>query len=245
MFKKKVRCLIPIPEDCRTLNKGSDENSNVLYIQVLEKIRLWILKGYIKEGEYLPSEREIAALFDVSRMPVTQALKILEFLGVVRFIRGKGFCVKSINLHHIIKCIGFMVMSEQNGITDIQEAREGIEVQAATLAAQRRTDEDITRATAALAEMEARIVHGKSAAQASLSFHEELVKASHNDILVKVNDFLLEMLKSSRQETLRDPAQLTLAVQQHRQILQAVIDRDSEKAGMLMREHLRVLPTHH
>ena len=127
--------MITIPEDCRKLNKGSDENSNVLYIQVLEKIRLWILKGYIKEGEYLPSEREIAALFDVSRMPVTQALKILEFLGVVRFIRGKGFCVKSINLHNIIKCIGFMVMSEENDITDIQEAREGIEVQAASLAA--------------------------------------------------------------------------------------------------------------
>lgn len=238
--------MLTIPEECRKLNKTSDENANVLYIQVLEKIRLWILKGYIKEGEYLPSERDLATLFDVSRMPVTQALKILEFLGVVRFIRGKGFCVKSINLHHIIKCIGFMVMSEQNGISDIQEAREGIEVQAATLAAERRTDEDISEAAAALAEMETRILHGKNnVTEASLRFHEALVRASHNDILVKVNDFLLEMLKSSRQETLRDTAQLSLAVQQHRGILQAVIEQDGERAAMLMREHLRVLPTHH
>ena len=238
--------MLTIPEECRKLNKTSDENANVLYIQVLEKIRLWILKGYIKEGEYLPSERDLATLFDVSRMPVTQALKILEFLGVVRFIRGKGFCVKSINLHHIIKCIGFMVMSEQNGISDIQEAREGIEVQAATLAAERRTDEDISEAAAALAEMETRILHGKNnVTEASLRFHEALVSASHNDILVKVNDFLLEMLKSSRQETLRDTAQLSLAVQQHRGILQAVIEQDGERAAMLMREHLRVLPTHH
>ena len=49
--------MITIPEDCRTLNKGSDENSNVLYIQVLEKIRLWILKGYIKDAEHITRQQ--------------------------------------------------------------------------------------------------------------------------------------------------------------------------------------------
>ena len=71
----------------------------------------------------------------------------------------------------------------------------------------------ITRATAALAEMEARITHGQSAAQASLSFHEELVKASHNDILVKVNDFLLEMLKNIVDVCWEEPLALQAAQQ--------------------------------
>ncbi|OXS28803.1 MAG: hypothetical protein BCS36_05905 [Desulfovibrio sp. MES5] len=237
--------MISIPEESRKLNKLSDQNSGVLYIQVLEKIRLWILNGYVKEGEYLPSERELAALFDVSRMPVTQALKILEFLGVVCFVRGKGFCVKNIDLHHIINCIGFMVLPAQNSINDIQEVRESIEVQAATLAALRRTDEDLAEAEGALAEMEARCARGDNVAEASLRFHGALVRASHNDVLVKVNDFLLELLRSTRLETLRDKAQLDLAIAQHRGILKAVTERNSEKAGTLMREHLRVLPTHH
>ncbi len=80
-----------IPPEEQELNKLMDKSSEVLYAQIVERIRVWIIKGYLKEGDTLPSERELAQMFDVSRMPVSQALKILEFLGVVQHIRGKAF----------------------------------------------------------------------------------------------------------------------------------------------------------
>jgi GntR family transcriptional repressor for pyruvate dehydrogenase complex len=228
--------LVP-PEEIQ-LSKVVDDNANHLYIQVLEKLRSWILRGYLQEGQFLPSERELAELFDVSRMPVAHALKILEFLGVVQFIRGKGFCIKKIDLHHIIKCVGFLVLPPENGPTAILEARKAIEPQCAQLAAQRHTAEDITEAEYAIVEMEYKIAKDDDASDLSLKFHSALVVASHNEILIKINDFLFEILKLTRQTTLRDKKRRVKSLAQHKEILEAVKAHNSTLAGELMLAHL-------
>lgn len=225
------------PEEVR-LRKVVDDNSNHLYIQVIEKLRSWILRGYLQEGQFLPSERELAVMFNVSRMPVAQALKILEFLGVVQFVRGKGFCIKKIDIHHIIKCVGFLVRPPDNEQTDVLEARKVIEPQSAQLSAQRHTPEDIAEAESAIAEMEYRIAKGDDLSDVSIKFHSALVAASHNEVLIKINDFLFEILRLTRQTTLRDKNRQVKSLEQHKKILEAVKARDSKLAGELMSAHL-------
>jgi len=132
-----------IPPEEQELNKLMDKSSEMLYTQIVERIRMWIIKGYLKEGDTLPSERDLAQMFDVSRMPVSQALKILEFLGVVQHVRGKGVCVKKIDMHQLLNNIGFLMLDPQRGLPDLFEARRAIEVHAAKLASQRRTKADL------------------------------------------------------------------------------------------------------
>jgi GntR family transcriptional repressor for pyruvate dehydrogenase complex len=242
-MEKAGAFFLGIPAEEIRLNKLTDEKSAHFYMQVIEKIRSWILSGYIKEGEFLPSERDLAAMFDVSRMPVAQALKILEFLGVVHFIRGKGFCVRKIDIHHIIKCIGFMVLSPANGHTDVLETRRAIETQSVRLAAQRHTVEDIVEAEVAISEMEYKIARGDDVNEVSMRFHSALVTASHNEILIKINDFMFELLKLTRRITLRDRSRQIQSLAQHKEILEAVKNRNSELAGELMLAHLQGVHT--
>jgi GntR family transcriptional repressor for pyruvate dehydrogenase complex len=211
----------------------------VLYSQIVERIRLWIIKGYLKKGDILPSERELAEMFGVSRMPVSQALKILEFLGVVHHVRGKGICIKDIDINHVLNNIGFfLIMDPQRGLHDLYEAREAIEIQAARLAARRRTQEDLDAIEDALLEMERNIIMEKDVKNASLRFHSAIIKASGNDVLIKVNEFLMEWLKYSREKSLKEVSNQDDALKYHRQIFLAIQEQNEDRAGAAMREHL-------
>ncbi|HWR31396.1 MAG TPA: winged helix-turn-helix domain-containing protein, partial [Negativicutes bacterium] len=79
--------------DIQPINRDGNNETDALYMQIVERIRQWILKGQLKDGDLLPSERDLAQMFDVSRVPVREALKVLEFLGAVKHVRGKGVYV--------------------------------------------------------------------------------------------------------------------------------------------------------
>ena len=237
MGQMESQLFIAPPEEIR-LSKAVDDNSHLLYIQVVEKLRSWILCGYLQEGQFLPSERDLAAMFDVSRMPVAQAIKILEFLGVVQFIRGKGFCIRKIDIHYIIKCLGFLVLSPDNGQADILEARRAIEPQSAQLAALRHTAEDLVEIESTITEMEYKILKGDDVSAVSMKFHSALVAASHNEILIKINDFLSDILSLTRETSLRDKSSQVKSLEQHKKILEALKTRNAKLAGELMLVHL-------
>ena len=230
-----------IPAEDQELNKLVDKSSEMLYSQIVERMRIWIMKGYLKEGDMLPSERELAQMFDVSRMPVSQALKILEFLGVAQHVRGKGYCVQKINIHHVLNNIGFLVLDPQRGLHDLYEAREAIEIQAARLAAQRRTQDDLDSMEDALLEMERNITMKRDVKDASVRFHSALISAAGNEVLIKINEFLMEMLRYSRQESLKEVSNQEIALAYHKQIFQAVKEQDGDRASADMQEHLRGL----
>jgi GntR family transcriptional repressor for pyruvate dehydrogenase complex len=231
----------PIPQEEQELNKLSEKNSEVLYGQIVDRIRTWIMKGYFKEGEALPSEREMAELFNVSRMPVSQALKILEYLGVVQHIRGKGVCVQHLDIKHLLNNIGFLVLDPQSGLKDLLEAREAIEIQAVRLAVQRRTQQDLDAMEDALLEMERNIIMKKDVSDASIRFHSAIIAAANNDVMVKVNEFLMTLLRFSRQKSLKESAAQDIALHRHKRIFQAIKEQDADEAVNVMLEHLREL----
>ncbi|WP_088225171.1 FCD domain-containing protein [Desulfosporosinus sp. FKB] len=223
------------------LSKTTDKSS--LYIQIVERIRHWIIKGYLKDGDVLPSERELAKILGVSRMPVNQALKILEYLGAIQYVRGKGVCVRNLDIHQLLNNIGFLTLDPANSLKNLFEVREAIEVKAAWLAAQRRSNDDLDDIEDPILEMERNILMNKDIENSSLRFHSAIIKASQNDILVKINDFLSELLLFSRKETLNDSNNRDKALDYHKNIFRAIKDKNSESAALLMEKHLKVLAT--
>ena len=161
-------------------------------MQIVERIRTCIQEGQFKEGDPLPSERELAQLFDVSRVPVREALKILAFMGVIEYVKGKGSFVKRLSMSNMLENIDFLLMSPLHTMVDLFEAREAIELQATRLAAQRRSEEDIYAIKAVIAEMESNIKMGIDVYDASMKFHSAIIAASHNTVLVKINEFLAD-----------------------------------------------------
>jgi GntR family transcriptional repressor for pyruvate dehydrogenase complex len=227
---------IPINQ-LQTLNK-SKKAADALYAQIVSRIQQWVREGDLKEGDPLPSERELADVFDVSRVPVREALKTLEFLGVVQHVRGKGVIVKRVTINHVLNHIDFLLVDPLSTLQDLFEVREAIEVQAAGLAAKRRTKEDIEEMDNALIETELHILRNREIDNASLRFHTALITAAHNNISLKVNESLLDVLRYSRQATLKSRKQRMASLRAHRRIFEAVRDRDPEAAKVAMLDHL-------
>ncbi|MCR6544567.1 FadR/GntR family transcriptional regulator [Dehalobacterium formicoaceticum] len=229
---------ISIPDEELELNKMTKKNSEMLYFQVVERIREWIMKGYLKEGDILPSERELAQMLNVSRMPVSQALKILEFLGAIQYVRGKGVIVKKIDINYLLSNIGFLLFDPENSLHDLFEARDAIEIKAVQLAVQNRTKKDMDIMEDAIMEMERNIIMKKDVGNASIRFHSAIIAASGNDIIIKINEILMEPLKYSRKLSLKEILQQNTALSYHKELFQAIKEQDVEKATLAMHEHL-------
>lgn len=218
--------------------KTAERQNDNLYSKIVDDIRLSIRNGDLKVGDKLLPERELAIHYDVSRVPVREALKILEFLGVIEQVRGKGVFIKKIEMKQVLSHIDFMIKDPEAALVDLFEAREAIETQAVYLAAIRHTEEDLALLQEAVIEMQINIELGKEVEKASVKFHTAVIAASHNQVLITINDLLSDLLSLSRQYSLKDPKRHTIALNYHRNIFIAIRDKDPEKAKALMYEHL-------
>lgn len=216
----------------------TEKPSGALYVQIVERIRQWIQNGQLKEGDPLPSERELAQIFTVSRVPVREALKSLEFLGAVQQVRGKGVFVKKINMRQVLENVNFLLPDRALNLHELFEVREAIECQATRLAAVRHTEEDIVAMEDAIDEMARNIARHKDVLETSGRFHSALMDAAHNVVLKRIADFIANMFAYARQQALIDPRDHKIALRYHKEILLSIREGDADRAVTIMQRHL-------
>ncbi len=193
-------------------------------------------------GEKLPSETELIARYGVSRTVVREALSKLQAMGLVETRHGVGTFVRG------MQDAPFVVTSEQlvtlNEVLAVLELRMGIEVEAAGLAALRRSARDLKQMQSAIAEFEDAIVQGRDAIEADYKFHRAIASATRNEHFLGLMNTLGSSLipRSRAQNTdyrlpeVRD--YLTGVNGEHRLILEAIRSGDPEAARGAMRIHL-------
>ena len=184
------------------------DGSGRFYEYVIDNIRQMIADGELQAGQKLPSERELAEKFNVSRVPIREALKILEYMGVLDSSPGDGTYVKNTSAQSLVSKMNFSFDATADTIRDLLELRIVLETFAAYHAAQRRTDEDIASIQKLLRDMrEAKKVNDgteesvQNLRKLSHGFHQALVRAAHNAVLSSVYEYLYELLDISRQFT--------------------------------------------
>lgn len=227
-----------LTEPREALDRSTSSGGSMLYTQIFHKIRQWIREGKLKEGDMLPSERDLAQLFDVSRVPVREALKILEFTGIAEQIRGKGLFIKKISVNNLISNIDFVLMDSEQTLLELFEAREGIEIQAAALAAQRWNETDMANMEAAIASMERQLRTGEEILDTSMSFHTAVIAASHNKAMWEINLYISDWLHLARERIYRQSLVHEEGLLHHKQILECIRLHDSDGAAQKMKEHL-------
>ncbi|MBG0777540.1 MAG: FadR family transcriptional regulator [Desulfovibrionaceae bacterium] len=229
---------MPIPLKDQELPKSGEQTPNALSDQVVDRLRLWIKQGHLQEGDVLPSERELAKIFNVSRMPIRGALNTLKFLGVVQQVRGEGLVIKKIDVSEVINNIDFLLVNSLESLHELFEVRKVLEGHAALLAATRRTQEDLESIEDTLLEMERGIQLNRNVDISSSHFHTAIAKASHNNILIKINNFLAELLHYSFAESLKDTSRHEISLKRHKEIFQRIKEGDADGANAIMQRHL-------
>ena len=205
-------------------------------------IRL-IAESGLKPGDKLPPGDKLCETFDVSRTVVREAIASLKAEGRLRSLRGSGVYVSEPPK----PAGGSMFMEAPQDIAqvlDFIEFRISVEIEAAALAAERRTETNLLRMEQALVQFARRPVDHTLATDADRAFHRAIADATNN---VRFSLFVDEMgerliprraLRASFSDE-TDRAEFLDNIQaEHRRIFDAISDRQPDAARLAMRQHL-------
>lgn len=220
-----------------TIDTGRRETVVDAIVQGL--IRYIAQKG-LRAGDRLPPERELVRMVGASRLPLREALSVLKGLGIVEARHGKGVFVKPLDLGAIFGMLSPLLRTYgQIDIKQIFEVRLHLEASVAELAAASRSHENIQSLEQALEGMRASVHNRPVYIRHDMAFHRELAESTGNPIfgvfLASITDLLAEL-----QFLYRDEVEVReLAVDEHGRVLEAVRNRDPDRAKAAMQEHLR------
>ncbi|MGX6448062.1 FadR/GntR family transcriptional regulator [Patulibacter sp. S7RM1-6] len=194
----------------------------------VEGLRDQLAAGAWAVGERLPPEAALASDLGVGRSTLREAVRVLVDAGQLETRQGSGTFVRALEPPP-----EWEARVRRAAVLDVYEVREALEVQAARLAALRRTDEDLEAIDAALAGREARRgVLGEPFVDADLAFHAAVVAAARNPLLQEMFDSFLTVLRAALVEVVRDVAIDEVdTADAHAQLAAAIRDRDPEAAA--------------
>ncbi len=199
-----------------------------------------IREGRLLPGVKLPSENELAKTFGVSRSVVREAIAQLRSDGVVETRQGVGAFViepdKWVSLR-----IDAISLIDHEALRSLFELREPLEVVAAELAAERRTDQQMEAIDAALRDMNGAGKWTDQGVDADLRFHHAVAEAANSGyypvFLGYIADKISTAIKSARNKAvLEEIVEITIA--EHTRIRDAIAEQNVAAANRAMREHL-------
>lgn len=208
--------------------------------QVYEEILGHIVGGKYAEGGRLPAESELALAYAVSRPVVREALSRLRADGIVVSRHGSGSYVRRRPAPDFLKLAPIGSIAE---LMRCFEFRIGLEGEAASLAATRRTREDLAEMQAALRALGQVIRAGEVGAEADIRFHNAIARASKNKLFESAMQALsahtIQGMSLARNLSLRASlARMRLVQREHRRIFDAIRDEDPTAARDAMRAHI-------
>ena len=208
--------------------------------QLLSRIRA----GRLAPGTRIPSERELMAALGVGRSTIREALHGLALLGVIDIRHGQGAFVA--DRPAVPQTPAAIEHALRKGVTrDLLEARGGMELLIAELAAARRTDADLRELEAVLELAAQAVAEGRVAARHSAQFHLELAEAAHNEVLAGFVRSIVELLAERGPVLERQPGYAEWELAEHRALYEAVKAGDRALAVERMRAHLAAMMDHH
>ena len=213
--------------------------------EIAEHIERAISTGEFKEGDAMPSEKELAERFGVGRPSVREALFILQQQGLVEIASGARARVTAPSGKFLSGQMGELIASLSStgqGQDHMEQARLLFEAGVAWQAAQIATDEDIERLQARRSTPTPR----RSAdigdfIRTDVAFHYELAAITRNPVFIVVHEVLVGWLIDQRTTTIHMPDADSLSVRDHTAIYEAVAAREPMRAFHEMASHLRLI----
>ena len=199
-------------------------NSFSLTDEIADVVRERILKGEYEIGEKI-KENQIATELRVSRTPIREALKILENEGLIDYVPNRGCFAK-----------GFT----KQDVEDIYAVREALEALAVNWAVDRITEKEIAalEEQCDLMEFYTKKKDRKKVLEMNSSFHDIIYASARSRFLAQVLRSYKEYIDKTRKSIFYEQSYLESILVEHRAILDAIKDRDKERAAAAMTKHL-------
>lgn len=209
-----------------SLTKLNLDNYKPLRDVVFENLRTAILDGNLKAGQRL-MEVQLAEQLGVSRTPIREAIRKLELEGLVVMLPRKGAYVANMSFKDLI---------------DVLEIRASLEGLAASLASERRRDEDIVELERVAKEFEKSVREANidDVLKKDVEFHEKIFIMANNKKLYQLITSLWEQVHRFRVTYVSNYEASLSLVDEHNRILEAIKEGDSELAKKYATEHIEL-----
>ena len=187
-------------------------------------------------GDKIPNEFELAEKYQVSRTTIREAIKQLCSRNVLEIRRGNGTYVCK-KLGRVTDPLGFEFTKDNAKLVkDLCEFRLITEPSFAYYAAERRTDDEAAAIIDVCTIIEDLIKNKDNYEKEDARFHHLIAKASHNEVITKVNDIINDGVRLSI--SISNPEIEATTLRTHRAIAEAILHKDENSAKKAMHEHI-------
>ena len=214
------------------------------YQYVFDYFSEQILSGELKVNDKILPEREIAEQLDVSRNSIREVMHMLEINGLLECRQGSGNYVRCEPQEYMATFIN-MVMSLQNiNYTEVYYIRMGYETVALKLAMKNASPEEIEGMHQVLLKMD-KIVDPEESAKLDIEFHNRLIAASHNRLIIlyssMLRNFMNRFIVDFRVKIMEERQRAEALQRSHWNIYDALVDKDFVAGSSAMQKHFDII----
>tara|TARA_R110002049_G_scaffold184151_1_gene352431 strand:- start:14 stop:787 length:774 start_codon:yes stop_codon:yes gene_type:complete len=207
--------------------------------KIIKQIRSLITSGQLKPGDKLPAERQLCKRLGVSRSLLRKALQKLEFFGILKALPQSGTVVAGIGMNALEGLITDMLNLQTNDFKSLVETRVILETNSAELAAVNRTEQDIVEIEKALKLYNQEVKKDNFAIEEDFMFHLKIAEASKNSVLQSLMLIIIpDIMVYFKENDVCGQGRSLHAAEEHEMILEAIKNKEPEKAGLIVKNHL-------
>ncbi len=207
--------------------------------KIIKQIRSLITSGQLEPGDRLPPERKLAERLGVGRTHVRDAIRKLEFYGILKTLPQSGTIVAGIGIAALEGLISDVLKLENNDFASLVETRVMLETNASSLAALRRTPEDIINIQKASEAYAEKVLKGQQAIEEDLMFHLKIAEASKNTVLKSLMLIIIpDIISSFIKLDICKEGHFNKVLGEHDEIVKYIVNQEPELASQAMRQHL-------
>jgi len=207
---------------------------------IVAQIKKAIFTGVYRPGDKLPSEKELKDMFNVSRVPLREALRSLEEMRLIHIKTGVlgGAFVSEISTKPVSDSLSNVFRLGLINIRDIWEFRLLIEPNIVRLAAARRTNSEIKKMEDLISAREKSVKLGKTPVVASIDFHQAIARTCKNPLSILIMDTIGEILIEEFKKFNFSVKDHQSIIKFHKEILNCIKRENTQKVGQVMYSHL-------
>ena len=208
------------------------------YEQVAEQLQKLIAEGTLKPGDRLPPERELASRFGVARSSIRDAVRTLEVMGILEPRQGAGTVVRDLSADSLVVPLASVLVRKRELVSELLDVRRILEPALAARAAKNATSEEVMELEDILRRQAEKMRRGEPTIEEDSEFHYTIGRAARNNVVLKVLDVLMDLLRESRARSLQTQGRPERSYAGHRRVLRAIKRRDPDAAEKAVRKHL-------
>lgn len=233
----------------RAVEETSDQSERfpmlrqeALYVRIASHVRELIETKQLRPGERLPTERELAQLLGVSRVPIREAMRTLATQGLVDVRRGQGMFVAKDSLDATVAQLTTALLQQRDLLVELFAVRRLLEPASAQWAAARADPARITTLQRIIAQMRAAAAANppdvETMASLDLRLHVAIAATADNRVLVRIMEALQDLHREQLESSLRYRNRVHETMEDHIRIVDAIAARDPVEARAAMIDHI-------